>query len=108
MQFTLVTSVAHHANIQAKAPLKVTSLVKRPSELPEEKAGDAARVPGMGGGAALHPQRETWSVQKQTKSGDVALMAPHTKPCTKGNGAESPGTKAEYWAMHTAPQIGDF
>lgn len=48
MQFTLVTSVAHHANIQAKAPLKVTSLVKRPSELPE-KAGDAARVPGMGG-----------------------------------------------------------
>lgn len=62
MQFTLVTSVAHHANIQAKAPLKVTSLVKRPSELPEEKAGDAARVPGMGGrGGASSAERNVVS-----------------------------------------------
>lgn len=48
MQFTLVTNVAHHANIQARASLKITSLVKRPSELPEEKAGGSGQGPWDG------------------------------------------------------------
>lgn len=60
--------MARHANIQARTSLKVTSLVKRPSELPEEGSlGDAARLPGRALGRSSSFADGNFSVQKQTE-----------------------------------------
>ena len=109
VQFTLVTAVACHTSSQARTPHQVTSLVKRPSELPEDWSL-GTRQGSLGGSRAmaLRLQIKTFQDKSQLRGWENQVQELSHPKSLRGKWAEPRRGKHQRPGTYTTSQIRGF